>query len=134
MAEIHENVHIAYGTIDDQKLLPGNWSVKVVVFPQPPVYADSDLPLRYGGNGLEKTEDNPDGYGRWITLGEPPWVIAQQHGDQLVGKFVEVRFIGTKPWEGQAFIVNEPDTEDTQSLMAEERGVMRVLSANTSII
>jgi len=133
MTDIDTSVHLAYGFIDDIKLSPGNWSVKVVVYPQPSIYANADQPLRYGGQ-VEPNEDNPDGWGEWITLGEPPWVIAMHHGDTLRGQFVEIRYMGTKPWEGQAFVVNQSDTEDPDTLDASERGVMRILSAIAPLI
>jgi hypothetical protein len=62
---IDNAVYMVYGTIDDVKLKPGNWSVKVVSYPQPAAYNNAEKPYRYGGQG-PKTEDN-DGYGEWIT-------------------------------------------------------------------
>lgn len=123
-----DNVRYAYGFIDDVKLKEGNWSVKVLVHPQPPLYLTAPQPLRYGGF-TDPTEDNPDGYGEWIPLGDPPADIALKYGENLKGLFVELRFMGTKPWEGRAYIINQPSTEQNDVLFAPERGLMRLLSA-----
>lgn len=134
MEDWNANVYLAYGFIDDVKVKAGNWSVKVVSYPQPDVYKDADQPYRYGGK-LDPTEENKDGWGEWITLGEPPWVITMNHGiSDLKGKFVEIRYRGMYPWYGQAFVVNQPDTEDPDVALAEERGIMRILSAIAPII
>ena len=63
---IDNTVYLVYGFIDDVKLKPGNWSVKVVSYPQPAAYDNADQPYRYGGNP-PKSEDNEDGWGEWIT-------------------------------------------------------------------
>ncbi len=65
--DIDSTVYMVYGIIDDVKLLPGNWSVKVVPFPQPAAYGNADQPYRYGGNP-PVSDDNEDGWGEWITL------------------------------------------------------------------
>jgi len=64
---IDNAVFMVYGTIDDVKLKPGNWSVKVIAYPQPAAYDNADQPYRYGGNP-PKSDDNQDGWGEWITL------------------------------------------------------------------
>jgi hypothetical protein len=64
--DIDNTVYMVYGTIDDVKRKPSNWSVKVVSYPQPAAYDNADKPYRYGGNP-PKSEDNEDGYGEWIT-------------------------------------------------------------------
>jgi hypothetical protein len=66
--DMDNTVFMVYGTIDDVKLKPGNWSVKVVAFPQPAAYDNAEKPYRYGGNP-PKSEENEDGWGEWITLG-----------------------------------------------------------------
>jgi hypothetical protein len=63
---IDNTVYMVYGFIDDVKLKPGNWSVKVVSYPQPAAYDNADQPYRYGGQG-QPSDDNEDGYGEWIT-------------------------------------------------------------------
>jgi hypothetical protein len=64
--DIDNTVFMVYGLIDDVKIKPGNWSVKVVSYPQPAAYDNADQPYRYGGDP-DKTDDNEDGYGEWIT-------------------------------------------------------------------
>lgn len=132
MTEVHDTVRYAYGFIADVKLKEGNWSVKVIVHPQPPFYLDAPQPLRYGGWWKPNPKiDGPDedGYGRWIPLGDPPADIALKYGEELLGQFVEIRFMGTVPWEGRAYIISQPGTEQTDVLFAPERGMMRILAA-----
>lgn len=127
-----DNVRYAYGFIDAVKLKEGNWSVKVTVHPQPPLYVGSAEPLRYGGWWKPDPQEDPpdeDGYGRWIPLGDTPSDIAMKYGEDIKGQFVEIRFMGTKPWEGRAYIINQASTEQTDVLAAPERGPMRILSA-----
>lgn len=126
-------VKVAYGLIDDVKLQEGNWSVKVIVVPQPPYFSEYSEPLRYG-NWRQPTPENPDGYGEWIPLGETPEEIALNYGEDIKGKFVEIRYRGHNPWEGRAYIVNQPSTEQPSILEAPERGPARILSAIDFII
>jgi hypothetical protein len=65
--DIDSTVYMVYGFINDVKIKPGNWSVKVVSYPQPAAYDNAEQPYRYGGQG-QPSEDNEDGYGEWITL------------------------------------------------------------------
>ena len=65
--DINSTLNVVYGIIDDIKLKPGNWSVKVVSYPQPAAYDQADQPYRYGGEG-QPSDDNQDGWGEWITL------------------------------------------------------------------
>jgi hypothetical protein len=58
--DIDNTVYMVYGFIDDVKLQPGNWSVKVVSYPQPAAYDKADKPYRYGGQG-QPSDDNQDG-------------------------------------------------------------------------
>jgi hypothetical protein len=67
MNDIDSNVSTAFGFIDDVKLQPGNWSVKVVSYPQPAAYDNSAQPYRYGGK-TPASQDNEDGWGEWIAL------------------------------------------------------------------
>ena len=123
MSSYKDNVRYAYGFIDQVKLQQGNWSVLVSAYPQPDVYVKLNATLMYGG-----------GDGVWIKLGDPPSTVAMEHGGDLLGKFVEIRFMGNKPWYGTAYIVNQPGTEDSSILLAEERGIMRALSAADVLI
>ena len=118
MSHYEDNVRYAYGFIDQVKLITGNWSVLVSAYPQPDIYAKMNQTLMYGGKD-----------GVWIKLGDSPSSIAMDYGSNLIGKFVEIRFMGDKPWNGTAYIINQSGTEDPNILTAEERGVMRVLSA-----
>jgi hypothetical protein len=118
-----DNVHYAYGFIDNVKLQQGNWSVLVSCYPQPDACVKLNVTLMYGG-----------GDGVWIKLGDPPSTVAMEHGSDLLGKFVELRYMGDKPWQGTAHIINQPGTEDSGILMAEERGIMRALSAADVLI
>ncbi len=65
--DMDSTLYVVYGLIDDVKLKPGNWSVKVVAYPQPAAYDNADKPYRYGGNPPQ-SDDNEDGWGEWIAL------------------------------------------------------------------
>ncbi len=118
-----DNVRYTYGFIDKVKLQAGNWSALISAYPQPDIYVKRNETLMYGG-----------GNGIWIKLGDPPSSIAMDHGSNLIGKFVELRFMGDKPWNGSAYIVNQPGVEDPAILTAEEQGIMRALSAADVLI
>jgi hypothetical protein len=118
-----------YGFIGETKMITGNWSAKISVFPQPDWYADAMQPLRYGGQ-VEPSDDNADGYGVWIPLGDDPETITHTYGaEKLVGRFVEIRYTGEKPQNGRAYIIKQPSSEDNTIKDADERGLMRILSA-----
>jgi hypothetical protein len=128
MTSPKDYVRLAYGYVADVKTLPGNWSVKVTAFPQPAWFVDNATALRYGG-WVDPDDQNLDGYGIWIPLGDAPEDIAQTYSIDLVGKFVEIRYTTDRVWEGRAYVIKDPGTEDMETLEGPERGLMRILSA-----
>ena len=125
-------VRCAFGYIEEAKLKDSNWSVKVSIWPMSDLQATEAEPPRYGGQ--HEPTDNDDGNGEWISLEDTPASISLNHSTDIKGKFVRILYTGNTPWHGWAKIIKEPGTEDMNVTEAEERGLMRTLSANSGWI